>query len=168
MRAPVKPKPMSDFERSPATFDQARVALAGATHTRLERARIRRLLKAGELCPLQVIRTPPAPLLTMAVLDLLDVLPRVHRRKTRRLNPIAAEANVNLLTPLGELTTRQREWLVEQVIYMQSATQRMPTRLQGNPFNPDDHHDQFTHQQEAAHHAPPSVPPGTAPRHDRP
>lgn len=90
--------------------------------TRIRRAQLRQDIKTGRVDPRRIIARPPAYVLTMPVFELMQLTPRYRRMRTvedrgqdlalRRLNMAAAHHNVNLFTPLGELTPRQREWLI--------------------------------------------------------
>jgi hypothetical protein len=82
---------------------------------RSARGRLRAQLRSGEITPASVLLERPECARDMRVLDVLDASRGISGRALRRFNVAAAREWVNLLTPVGELTDRQRDWLAREV-----------------------------------------------------
>ena len=88
---------------------QHMVALERANQIRLERAAIRRRLKAGELTIAEVLADRPGCIDSMRALELIRSLDRYgHKRAARLLQA----AEVPLTRTVGRLTERQRQSIV--------------------------------------------------------
>lgn len=97
--------------------DQKMVALGQANRIRVLRAQMKAQLVSGEIDVAAVMRDTPWYALDMLVLDLLEACPGIGRDWLRRFNLRAANEwpPVNLLSPLGELSERKKDWLISQV-----------------------------------------------------
>jgi hypothetical protein len=78
-------------------------------------ADVKRRLRARELAGAELILSPPPEVAGYLVFEVLRWIPYIGPEWLRRMNPRAARAGVNFAVPLGDLTPRQREWLVERV-----------------------------------------------------
>jgi hypothetical protein len=92
-------------------------ALGRANNVRTLRAQLLRKVQGGDVAAADVLRDPPWFMQDVRVFELLEAMPYVGRTTTRRLNAKGMQQwpGVNLLAPLGELTERQRQWLIEQI-----------------------------------------------------
>lgn len=112
--------------------DLTAAGVAQSRAVRAERARLRERVYAGDVAFADVLLDPPECMKTIRVDMALHWLVGRHeegRARVARLNLRAAAENVNLLRSLGELTPRQREWLVEHlpelVVYRGSRADRL-------------------------------------------
>ena len=98
-------------------------ALDLANHVRTHKAGLLADMRAGRITVEAVLRDPPYYLQAIRLFELLEAAPHVGRVKTRRLNMIGARQfpPINLLAPIGELSERQREWVVERLPALQSG-----------------------------------------------
>lgn len=98
-----------------AVASQRKEALRLANVNRLARLDLLARLKTGEACAVQVLTDLPEFMESLPVHEFLLHLPRVGRYRLARFNAVALrDGNVNLLRELGELTARQREWLLTE------------------------------------------------------
>lgn len=89
-------------------------ALGCANEIRFRRAQLKRDLKAGRVCVLDIIEDPPEWALTMKVLDLLLAVPMVGQTKALTL---LRRNGVSPVKTLGGLSGRQRDALVAAWIW---------------------------------------------------
>lgn len=96
------------------TLDQRLEALAKANATRTFRAGLKRDVRAGRVDALELIadRYVDERLATMAVVDLIQAVPKIGRVKARRA---IARARVAPSKTLGGITDRQREDLIAEL-----------------------------------------------------
>ncbi|MEA2438331.1 MAG: hypothetical protein QOF65_2887 [Thermoleophilaceae bacterium] len=91
------------------SLDQRMEALRRANAVRVERARLKRELKAGDVSAREVLTRPPEYLMTAKVFDVLLSLPKFGRVKaTRCLN----QCRISQSKTVGGLSERQRDELV--------------------------------------------------------
>jgi hypothetical protein len=91
------------------SYDQRMDALGRANQIRVERARLKRDLKAGAVTIDAILADPPDYLLTAKVFDMLLAVPKFGRVKaTRFLN----QCRVSQSKTVGGLSERQRAELV--------------------------------------------------------
>lgn len=95
-------------------------ATSASARLRSARAELIELIREGAYDPADVIADPPGCVAGLRSLDFLQQLYhcRSHGKTAmRRFNARAMFASppVNLLVPLGELTERQRSWLLENL-----------------------------------------------------
>lgn len=93
---------------------QVHEALVLANERRQALKQYRRDVRSGDLDPRDVLRNP-GHVDIIAVHEFLDWVPGFGERRLRKLNMVAARSGVNLFTPLGELSPRQREWLIAAI-----------------------------------------------------
>lgn len=96
------------------SLQQRMDALVKANDHRLRRAQLKRDVKAGSVCLLDVIEDPPAWALSMKLLDLLMAAPRVGRVKALKL---ISQHNISPVKTLGGLSYRQRDELTKAWIW---------------------------------------------------
>ena len=91
-------------------------ALTVANQRRTATAQLKSRLRRGELTLADVIAHPPAEAGQALTFEVLLWASQFGRRRLRALNPRAVRhGHVNLATPLGELTDRQRQWLASEI-----------------------------------------------------
>lgn len=96
-------------------------ALALANRIRLDRAALKRRIKAGEVGVAAIILSPPECARTMTAAALLRAQDRWgHKRVMRLLTPL----QIGERRELRRLTTRQRSALVEALTVAQARTAR--------------------------------------------
>jgi hypothetical protein len=94
------------------SLDQRMEALRRANAIRVERARLKRRLKSGDVSIGVVLAEPPEFLLTAKVFDMLLAVPKFGRVKaTRYLN----QCRISQSKTVGGLSERQRDELVTLV-----------------------------------------------------
>jgi hypothetical protein len=97
-------------EERQAAQPQHLQALAQANAIRLERARIKRDIRAGKVSVCAMLEDPPASLKTMTVAELL----RAQRRWGRtRSATLLSRCGLSEARRLGRLTLRQRSALID-------------------------------------------------------
>src|SRR4051812_44977734 len=92
----------------PRTPEQRLAALAVANERRLERASLKRSVKARPRLALEVIEQPSPAVATMKVYDLLMAVPRFGRVRAVR---VLSRCRISTIKTLGGLSPRQREEL---------------------------------------------------------
>ena len=91
-------------------------ALTVANQRRTATAQLKSRLRRGELTLADVIAHPPAEAGQALTFEVLLWAPYFGRQRLRALNLRAVRrGHVNLATPLGELTDRQRQWLASEI-----------------------------------------------------
>lgn len=90
---------------------RARLAAARGHETRICRAALRKSLRAGAICPVDLLLHPPEALERLEVRRFLDWLPWVGATRARRLMLGIADEN----TPIGQLDVEGREQLAERL-----------------------------------------------------
>lgn len=109
-----------DHDHAGQAFD----ALDRGNTIRILRAERKKDVRAGRLTAAQLIFDPPWYFQDARVFEVIEWMPGVGRHKVRRLNAVAMQGRddfgrpkfvVNLFATLGELTPRQRAWLVAQL-----------------------------------------------------
>jgi hypothetical protein len=98
-------------------------ALRSANAVRLEKARIRRQIRAGELSLWDVLMDPPDVLRDSTLLDVLELSRARAGRATSlaHINERAMEEGVNLLLPVRAASQRSRAWLAANGTWHQRA-----------------------------------------------
>jgi hypothetical protein len=96
-------------------YAQKCIALDRGNVIRLRRAALRHQLQDGSVLPANVLRDPPWFTQDWRVFELLEACPGVGPHKIRYLNGRAHHEWVNLFAPIGELTERQKDWLIGQL-----------------------------------------------------
>ena len=92
-----------------AVAPQCATALLSANHNRTAMAQLKRQLR-------QLLEQPPHEIHAQMTLDVLSWAPGVGRVRLQALNFRGARTGeVNLARPLGDLTVRQRQWLIRQL-----------------------------------------------------
>ena len=95
---------------------QCATALLSANHNRTAMAQLKRQLRHRTLTLRQLLEQPPPEILAQMTLDVLSWAPGVGRVRLQALNFRGARTGeVNLARPLGDLTVRQRQWLIRQL-----------------------------------------------------
>lgn len=98
---------------------QSMEALALANRIRLDRAALKRRIKAGEVGVAEIILSPPECAQTMTAAALLRAQDRWgHKRAARLLTPL----HIGERRELRRLTTRQRSALVEALAVSEART----------------------------------------------
>lgn len=111
---------------TPVSDGHMRTLQFTSNRARSARLEIHEAMRRGELCPVELVRDPPALIAHRTVLDFLKHVPGIGPVKLRMLNARGGVATpaVNLLAPLGELSDRQREWLILHALTPSSAPAR--------------------------------------------
>src|SRR5215212_6301228 len=92
------------------SLDQRMEALRRANEVRVERARLKKDLKVGDVTIEDVLLNPPDYLLTAKVFDMLVAVPKFGRVKaTRFLN----QCRISQSKTVGGLSERQRSELIQ-------------------------------------------------------
>lgn len=92
------------------SLEQRRAALAAANEIRSSRSRLKRDLRTGRENACRIVANPPAFTETMAVQDVLLATRRVGTVKAWK---VLRSANLSPAKPLGSLTARQRDVLLD-------------------------------------------------------
>ena len=79
--------------------------------TRRERAEIRRNLRQDTTSVVAVMRERPACIAELTVIEVLLMYRGFGRKKLAHLNLLAIRDGVNLMTPVGKVSTRTLTWL---------------------------------------------------------
>lgn len=104
-------KPPATSTQTPERTRQQRLeALQRANGIRTERAKLKELLRKGEVCLHEVLSDPPEYLHTAKVFDLIMAVPKYGRVKTTR---VLERCRVSPSKTVIGLTPRQRRELVE-------------------------------------------------------
>ena len=91
-------------------------ALVVANERRTATALLKRRLRCGELTLAELVTHPPAEAGQALTFEVLLWAPYFGRQRLRALNLRAVRrGHVNLATPLGQLTDRQRQWLASEI-----------------------------------------------------
>lgn len=90
---------------------RARLAAARGHETRICRAALRKSVRAGAICPVDLLLNPPEALERLEVRRFLDWLPWVGTTRARRLMLGIADEN----TPIGQLDADERELLADRL-----------------------------------------------------
>lgn len=91
------------------SLEQRQAALDRANEIRKFRAQLKRDIKAGRKCAVDLLTDPPAEVETMKVFEVLLALPKVGRTKAGKLlNVVRASPSKTI----GGLSARQRNELV--------------------------------------------------------
>ena len=91
------------------SLDQRMEALRRANEIRVERARLKKELKVGDVSLSGVLADPPAFLLTAKVFDMLLAVPKYGRVKA---NKVLTQCRISPSKTIGGLSERQRSELV--------------------------------------------------------
>ena len=94
---------------------QRREAIKRANARRGDLAAIRARLRRHELTVCDIVRDPPLAMAEEMVWKVLIRAPYIGTARLGELGDEAIRARVNLAAPLGMLSSRQREWLCEQL-----------------------------------------------------
>lgn len=87
-------------------------------------------LEGGSLTLADVLLPSPMPsVVTFAVVDVVRWVPKYGEARQRRLGELAIEADVNLLTPVGQMSRSNREWVAEAVVPQAAMTPAERSRL---------------------------------------
>jgi hypothetical protein len=98
------------------TEPQCATALLSANHNRTAMAQLKRQLRHRTITLRQLLEQPPPEIHAQMTLDVLSWAPGVGRVRLQTLNFRGARTGeVNLARPLGDLTVRQRQWLIRQL-----------------------------------------------------
>jgi hypothetical protein len=92
------------------SLDQRLDALDRANRIRVQRAQLKRALKAGETTFDQILIDPPDYVLTAKVYDMLLAVPRLGRVRAGRL---LTQCRISQSKTIGGLSERQRGELVD-------------------------------------------------------
>lgn len=94
------------------SLEQRREALLTANRIRMFRAELKRDIKTGAVELADVLRNPPADILTMKLIDLLLAVPMVGQTKANRA---LQRLRTSPSKTVGGLTARQRGEILEYV-----------------------------------------------------
>jgi hypothetical protein len=96
------------------SLEQRQAALAHANEVRCQRARLKRDLKAGRQCVLDLVCDPPEWAANMKLIDLLIAVPKFGSVKVHN---VLRRCQISPSKTLGGMSQRQRDELVGLLIW---------------------------------------------------
>lgn len=89
------------------------MSLSKAQERRWERAILRREMKAGRLTLEQIFKEAPDYVVEMPLISVLEMVPYVGYVRIAELNWLAMKKGVNICLPVGALTPRAKQFVIE-------------------------------------------------------
>ena len=89
------------------------ISLSKAQERRWERAILRREIRSGRLTLKQIFEESPEHVVEMPLISVLEMVPYVGYVRIAELNYEAKKRNINICLPVGALTDRAKQFIVE-------------------------------------------------------